>query len=77
MSDSTSFEPGDDTCPPWWPHWWRKPKGWPPRPPVGFEKFEQMHLMLAIHEMASQLKDAGVAKDIQGAAKAGLRKQFE
>lgn len=69
------WEPGDDICPPWWPGWWRRYKNWPPPPPLGFEKYEQVQLTLTIHELASQLKDARLTKELQTLTGAALDKQ--
>lgn len=75
MANGIGFEPGDDICPPWWPHWWRRTKTWPPRAPKEFEKFEQFHLILTIHELASQLQDPNLAKGIQSFTAEGARTQ--
>jgi len=73
---NVAWEPGDDICPPWWPGWWRR-KNWPPPPPRGFEKFEQIHLTLAIHEMAGQLGSKQLGREIQTLTSSALRDQVE
>jgi hypothetical protein len=73
MPSAVGWEPGDDICPPWWPRWWpRRP--WP-RPPRGFDKLEQVHLTLALHEIAGQLKDKRLAGQIQKLTDAALKVQ--
>jgi hypothetical protein len=70
------FDPGDDICPPWWPRWWKRGP-WPPKPPKGFEKYEQLQLTLLIHELAGQLKDSSVSKEIRTATSLSLKRQTE
>jgi hypothetical protein len=74
MQDASVFEFVDDICPPWWPRWWRRPK-WPPPPPPGLDRLEQLHLTLAIHELASQLKDQSLMKQIQDATGPAIGKE--
>jgi hypothetical protein len=75
MANGTvAFEPGDDICPPWWPFWWRR--RWP-KPPKELERFEQLHVVLTIHELAAQLGDAKLSKGIQELTIAAARKQVD
>lgn len=71
---SVAFD-DDGICPPWWPFWWRRFKNWPPRPPKELEQFEQFHLTMTIHELASQLKDGDLAKGIQGLTGDSVKRQ--
>jgi hypothetical protein len=62
-----------DICPPWWPRWWpRRPR---PRPPRGFEKLEQVHLIVTLHEIAGELGDKKLAGQIQNLTHAALKEQ--
>ena len=76
-NQSTAWEPGDDICPPWWPFWWRRFIKWPPKPPIGFEKLEQFHLILTIHEFAEQLQDSSLGDEIQKLTHSALRKNLD
>lgn len=68
---------GEGICPDWWPRWWGFGPKWPPKPPKGFEKLEQLHLVLAIHGLASQVGDAKLSKAIQGLTTESIRQQAD
>lgn len=69
---NTTFDPGDDICPPWWPqiifdlHNWHWPKRWGPGNPVNYPPaIQDIMASLSIHTFSYLQLDQKAAQQVR------------